>query len=93
MRLTSQISLPVIVAVCLLASAAFMANLISVVMIGKVNERVPANEKISYLIWGSEVRKRFKQLYPGDKLALLLDSCVVLMILSFMAVIRFWVFG
>jgi hypothetical protein len=93
MRLTTQITLPVIVAGCLGASAAIIANLISIVMIGKVNERSPANEKISYLSWGSEVRTRFKQLYPGDRLVLLRDSCMVLMILCFIALIRFWVFG
>ncbi len=93
MQLTTQISLPVIVAGCLGASAAIIANLISFVMIGKVNERLPANERVSYLLWGSEVRTRFKQLYPGDKLVLLRDSCVVLMVLSFIALIPFWVFS
>ena len=67
--------------------------MISLMMIGKINERLPENERISYFWWGTEVRKRFKQLYPGNRLVLLLDSCVVMMILSFILLIRFWVFS
>jgi argonaute-like protein implicated in RNA metabolism and viral defense len=93
MQLATHITLPVIVAGCLGASAAIIANLTCFVMVGKVNERSAENEKISYLSWGSEVRTRFKQLYPEDKLVLLRDSCMVLMILCFIALIRFWVFG
>ena len=93
MQLATHVTLPVIVAGCLGASAAIIANLISFVMVGKVNERSAENEKISYLSWGSEVRMRFKQLYPGDKLVLLRDSCMVLMIFCFIALMRFWVFG
>lgn len=67
--------------------------MISFMMIGKVNAQIPESERISYLRWGTEVRRRFKQLYPGNRLALLLDSCVVMMILSFILLIRFWVFS
>ena len=70
-----------------------MANMISFMMIGKINERVPESERISYWWWGTEVRKRFKQLYPGNKLVFLLDSCFVMMILGFVLLIRFWVFS
>jgi hypothetical protein len=93
MQLMSQISLPVLLAVCLGVSAAILANMISFIMIGKINVRRPEHERISYLWWGTGVRKQFKQLYPGNKLVLLLDACLVLMILSFVCLVRFWVFG
>ena len=93
MQGTMQISWPVIIAVCLGTSSAVFANLISFVMIGKVNERVPESERISYLRWGTEVRRRFKLLYPGNRLVLLLDCCLALMILCFVLGIKFWVFG
>ncbi len=93
MQLTAQIPLPAIIAVCLMATAAVLVNVIYFVMIGKINTMLPARERISYFWWGTGARKRFKQLYPGNKIVLLLDSCVVLMILSFILVIRFWVFS
>ena len=92
MQLT-QISSSVIIAGCLMASAAVLANMISLTMIGKINERVPESERISYFWWGTEVRKRFKRLYPGNRLVFLLDSCVALMIVCFLFLIRFWVFS
>jgi hypothetical protein len=93
MQLMSQISLPVILAVCLMATAAILANMISFIMIGKINVVRPENERISYLWWGTGVRKQFKQLYPGNKLVFLLDACFVLMILCFVFLVRFWVFS
>ena len=84
---------PVVVAGCLMASAAVLANMISVIMIGKINTRVPESERMSYVLWGLEVRRRFKQLFPRDKLVFLLDSCVVMMIISFILLVRFWVFS
>jgi hypothetical protein len=67
--------------------------LISFVMIGKINERVPESERISYFWWGTEVRKRFKRLYPDSKLTLLLDLCLVLMVVCFALLLRVWVFS
>jgi hypothetical protein len=93
MQLMSQISLPVILAVCLMATAAILANMISFIMIGKMNVMRPENERISYLWWGTGMRKQFKQLYPGNKLVFLLDACFVLMILCFVFLVRFWVFS
>ena len=67
--------------------------MISFIMIGKINERLPESERISYLCWGAEVRTRFKQFYPGNRLVFLLGCCVVMMILCFIFLIRFWVFS
>jgi hypothetical protein len=93
MQLRTQISLPVIFAVCLGATAAVLANMISFIMIGKINTLLPERERISYLWWGTGVRKQFKQLYPGNKLVFLLDSCLVMMIFCFIFLVKFWVFS
>jgi hypothetical protein len=93
MQPSIHVSWLVTFAFCLGASATVLANMISFMMIGKINERLPENERISYFWWGNEVRKRFKQLYPGNGLVFLLDSSVVMMILCFILVVRFWVFG
>jgi len=93
MQLTTHISWPLICAGCLGTSAAIVANMISFIMIGKINERGPKSDRISYFWWGSEVRKRFKKLYPANGLVLLLDSCVGVMIICFVLVIRWWVFS
>jgi hypothetical protein len=74
-------------------SFAIFANMISFAMIGKINERVLESERISYFWWGTEVRKRFKELYPESRLTLLLDLCVVLMVVSFLVLLRVWVFN
>ena len=72
-------------------SFAVFANMIYFVMIGKVNERLPEGERISYLWWGTEVRKKFKQLYPGSKLIFFLDLCVAIVAVCFCILI--WVIG
>ena len=93
MQLTTIIPLRVIMIALLRGSFAVFANMLSFIMVGKINERVPENERISYFWWGTEVRRRYKQLYPTSKLALLADLCLVLMVLNFLLLIRFWVFG
>ena len=93
MQLIAQISWPIVLAVCLGATATVLANMISFIMIGKINERLSEKERISYLWWGTEVRKRFKHLYPGNRLILLLDSCFAMMVLCLIFLIRFWVFS
>ena len=92
MPVITEISWPVIIAGCLFASAAVMANMIYYVMIGKINERLPEGKRISYYWGGTEVRTKFKELYPGNKLTFFLDSCVVLMALSGVLIVRLWVF-
>ncbi len=66
-----------------MASVAVLFNMISFMMIGKINERSPERERISYFRWGTEVRTRFKQLYPEVGQIDLLDSSYVMMILCF----------
>lgn len=93
MQLTTLVPLRVILIALLGGSFAVLANMLSFIMIGKINDRVLENERISYFWWGTEVRNRYKQLYPGSKLALLADLCLVLIVLCFLLLIRFWVFG
>jgi len=88
-----HISLPVFLVGCFGATAAVLSTMISFIMIGKINEKLPEKERISYIGSGTNVRHRFKQLYSGNKLVILLDSCLVMMILCFIFIVRFWVFG
>lgn len=81
MQLTTHIAWPLICAACLGVSAGHRGRF-PFIMIGEINERVPEDDRISYFR-GSEVRKRFKQLYPGNRLILLLDSCFGVIIICF----------
>jgi len=92
MQLTSLFNVRAIIVALLGGSFAIFANMISLVMIGKINERVQESERVSYFWWGTEVRKKFKGLYPESKLTLLLDLCVALMVLCFSILLWVWVF-
>jgi len=48
---------------------------------------------MSYISWDSSVRRKFNSLYPGDNLVRYYDLCFVLMVIGFLLVLRFWVFG
>jgi hypothetical protein len=85
---------PNIVFIALLGGLfAIAANMLSFVMIGKINERVSEAERISYFWWGTEVRKRYKELFPASKLPLLVNICLVTLFVVFALVVKFWVFG
>lgn len=93
MQLMSLFTVRAIVVALMGGSFAIFANMISFAMIGKINERVPETERISYFWWGTEVRKRFKELYPESRLTLLLDLCVILMAVCCLVLLRVWVFN
>jgi ABC-type lipoprotein release transport system permease subunit len=93
MQLMSVFTVRAIVIALMGGSFAIIANMISFAMIGKINERVPERERISYFWWGTEVRKRFKKLYPKSRLTLVLDLCVILMVICFLVLLRVWVFN
>lgn len=93
MQLTDHMSWQVLASLCLMISAAVLANIISFIMIGKINVRLPEDQRVSYLWWGTEVRKTFKRLYPGDRFVLLLDGSVLVMIVCFICLVKFWVFA
>jgi hypothetical protein len=92
-QLMSLFTVRAIVVALIGGSFAIFANMISFAMIGRINERVPENERISYSWWGTEVRRRFEHLYPESKLTLLLDLCIVLIVVCFLVLLRFWVFN
>ncbi|OLE85586.1 MAG: hypothetical protein AUG07_04290 [Acidobacteria bacterium 13_1_20CM_2_60_10] len=93
MQLMTLVPLHIIIAGCLMGSFAVLCNMLSFMMIGKINARVPENERVSYFWWGTEVRKRYKKLYPQSRLVFLLDLSLIFMVLCFLFLIRFWVFG
>ena len=85
--------LNVIVIVLLGGFFAIAANMLSFVMIGKINERVPEAERVSYFWWSTGVKKRYKELFPSSKIPLLVNVCVVMLLVVFALTVRFWVFG
>jgi hypothetical protein len=93
MQLTLPFTVRAIILGLVFGSFAILANMISFIMIGKINERVPESERISYFWWGTEVRKKFKRLYPESKLTFLLNLCVILMVVCFPILLWVWVFN
>jgi hypothetical protein len=65
------------------ASFAIFANMIALVIVGQINEKVSPDQKVSYLGWSSRIRKQHRQLYPESKLVLLFDICIILMFVCF----------
>jgi hypothetical protein len=88
-----QLTLRVIVLGLVFGSVAILADMICFIMIGRINEQVPESERISYFWWGTEVRKKFKRLYPESKLNFLLNVCVILMVVCFPVLLWVWVFN
>jgi hypothetical protein len=84
-------SWPAIAALLVLATAAISANLISLTIISKINARMPENRRKTFGFWERKVRSDFRRLYPDSNLVRLLDVSVVMMALSFYALVKFWV--
>lgn len=61
-------------------------------MIEKLNSQLPEKEHISYVWWGTEVRRKFKALHPHNRMIVVLDGCYIIMVLCFLIGIRYWVF-
>jgi len=79
--------------VVFIAAGAFglAANGIALIMIGRVNKVVTPSDRVSYLERDMSFRRKFKQLYPGDRLALRHDLSVGLFFSFFLA--GAWIFG
>lgn len=92
MQYMIQIPLSVILAMGIWPSAVILANILSFVMTNKINQKIPVDERIPPLGSRTNIRQRFRQLYPGNKLILFYDACLVIMLLSFLVVVKFWVF-
>jgi hypothetical protein len=54
-----------------LGSLAILLNMLALVIIGKINEKVPEHERMGYLWWGTGILKRYRAIYPNGRLALL----------------------
>jgi hypothetical protein len=76
----------ILVAVGIGASFAIMGNMLAYVIVGRINERVPESERVSYLKWDLRIRKKHREIYPDSKLVSLFDLCCILMVLSFLFV-------
>src|SRR5258705_9705796 len=67
------------------------ANRIALIMIGRVNKVVTPSERVCYFGKDISFRRKFKQLYPGDRVALWPGLSVGLFFACFLAGV--WIFG
>ena len=73
------------------ATFAIAANMVALAMVGKINEKLPENERMSYLGWDASVRRKYKILYPHGKLVYVFDMLVALVVACFP--ILLWTMG
>ena len=66
-------------------SAALIANMLSLTIVGQINQQLPESQRESYFWYDLRIRKRHHQLYPESKLVLFLDICIITVVLSFAA--------
>ena len=72
-----------LIAMAIGASAALLANMLSLIIVGQINQVLPENERMSYFWYDLRIRGRHRQLYPKSKLVSFLDICIFSMIVSF----------
>jgi hypothetical protein len=89
----SHISWQVVTVACIGAGCALTANLLSFKMIEKLNNKLPEQRQISYLWWGTEVRRDYKQMYARDGIVIVHDLCLAGVVLSFLLALKYWVFA
>lgn len=75
------------------ASGAILTNRIYFMMIDRINDHLPPNERISWVWWGRSIRTRYEQLYPESRLPRFLKYCFLALVLGSVLVGRYWVFG
>jgi hypothetical protein len=68
------------------------ASLAGLEMAGKVNKKVPESERVSEILWDPAVRKKFKDLYPGERLVWWYDQLFLIGPLVFLVLLEVWVF-
>jgi hypothetical protein len=64
---------------------ALAANLIAFTIIGQINQKVPDDQHIDFIFWGTEIKKKHRALYPDSRLVLAMNICGSLMLLTFLA--------
>ncbi len=62
---------------------AIMGNMLALIIIGEINQKVSEGQRISYFWWGTGIRKQHRWLYPDSKLVLLFDTCWISLVLCF----------
>ncbi len=70
-----------------LGSIAILLNMLTLVIIGKINESLPERERISYLNWTSKVYKQYRRIYPRGKLVLMVRIGMVAMLACFLVIV------
>ena len=68
-------------------SFAIALNTLYLVMIGKINQRVRENQRISFVLWGSGVKKQLRQLYPDRKLLIAIRIGEICFFLAFLVLV------
>ena len=78
-----------IVALVMVVSIGFVVNMLSFVMIVKVNEALPERERISCWDWRRGVTKQYRRIYPRGKLPLIARIFEIALAGSFLVMMWF----
>ena len=70
-------------------SIAILLNMLTLVIIGKINETLPERERISYINWTSTVYKQYRRIYPRGKLPLIARIFEIALAGSFLVMMWF----
>jgi hypothetical protein len=86
-----HISLIAAILFMLALSCAVLANMLMLIVIGKVNRRLPDQEQIAYFSWSmKKVNHLYKQFHPQGKLIIAAYVLGILMILFGLASSYYW---
>jgi hypothetical protein len=85
------IPLRAVIAALIGGSFAIILNQLALVMIGKINEKLEPDRRISYFHWGSGIKQQFRQLYPDSKLIVVVRVDELGLVLSFVGLL--WALG
>ncbi len=78
------------VVVALIGGAfALAANLVAVTMIDQINRKVPEGQKVHWLFWGTEIKKKHRAIYPDSKLVPAINGLTWLMAACFLVLCWF----
>jgi len=62
---------------------ALSANMIAWTIIGQINQKVPATERVDWNHWGTGIRTQHRKMYPESRFVLTMDICTALVVLTF----------
>ena len=65
---------------------ALACNILLLLMIRAINRTLPANQRVSYMIWGSSAVQQYGRLYPNGRLKYLLRTCEIFLVVWFVLV-------